>query len=152
VVLVLLVGGGFWYFTLGRKPKLLISASIAQKTGTPSAHAIAPGEVLLFRGSKVTLYDTAAGREKWTSDLGPALTTDVPTQARQSSEISTGEISQDKNDPMRQIMEARIDRRSAKLGQMAAQLSARRDKLDTALKQENFKVDESKYQAELDDL
>ena len=58
---LLLLAGSIWYYTLGRKPKLVVSAKIAAKSGLPASHLIAPGEVLLLVGTKATLYDIAAG-------------------------------------------------------------------------------------------
>src|ERR1051325_9770926 len=68
IVLALLVGVGVWYYTLGRKPKLTVSTKITIKTGLPTTQLIAPGEVLLLAGGKATLYDMAAGKEKWSAD------------------------------------------------------------------------------------
>src|ERR1700736_399828 len=109
---VLLTGVSLWYYTLGRRPKLLVSTRITEKTGIPSSHATAPGEVLLISGGKATLYDTIAGKEKWRSDLGtaPATATAAPTPPPISRLKNA-------NDPMRQIAEARIARRAAKLDQ-----------------------------------
>ena len=70
IVFALLVGAGIWYYTLGRKPKLAVSTKITAKAGAPTSHLIAPGEVLLLVGGKATLYDTAAGKEKWSADSG----------------------------------------------------------------------------------
>ena len=113
----------------------------------PSSHATAPGEVLLISGGKATLYDTIAGKEKWRSDLGtaPPTATAAPTPPPISRLKNA-------NDPMRQIAEARIARRSAKLDQRLAQLNAKRSSLNTPLKVASFREEEAKYQAELEDL
>src|SRR3989442_9899354 len=71
VVVGVLVAGGLWYYTLGRKPKLIVSTPIAAKGGAPTSHTIAPGEVLLLVGSNATLFDTVAGKQKWSSEPGP---------------------------------------------------------------------------------
>src|SRR5216117_2749408 len=70
ILFALFVGVAFWYYTLGRKPKLTVSTKITAKAGWPSSHLIAPGEVLLLVGGKATLYDMAAGKEKWSTDSG----------------------------------------------------------------------------------
>src|SRR3954447_7081960 len=102
IVFVLLVGASIWYYTLGRKPKLLVSTRITEKTGVPSSHATAPGEMLLITGGKATLYDTTAGKEKWRSDLSTPTPSATPAAA--STLPSTATV-KSTNDPMRQILE-----------------------------------------------
>ena len=152
----LLVGAGLWYYTLGRKPKLVISSRISEKAGMPSSHTTAPGEVLLISNGKVTLYDTMAAKPKWTTDMAAAsatiAATPVPTPATTTVQKPLGTLSQDKNDPMRQMAEGRIARRTAKLREWEAKLSAKRNSLDTPLKVASFKEEEAKYQAELDEV
>src|SRR5437867_13391915 len=70
VLIGVLVAGGLWYYTLGRKPKLIVSTQIAAKGGVPTSHMIPPGEVLLVVGANATLHDTVAGKEKWSSRNG----------------------------------------------------------------------------------
>ncbi|HMG04720.1 MAG TPA: hypothetical protein VK581_04615, partial [Chthoniobacterales bacterium] len=67
VIGALLLGGAIWYYTLGRKPKLVVSTKISMKTGAPTSHRISPDEVLLLVGTKATLYDLAAGKQKWSA-------------------------------------------------------------------------------------
>src|SRR5438132_14209290 len=78
VLVIVLVAGGLWYYTLGRKPKLVVSSQIAAKGGLPTSHMIAPGEVLLLVGTNATLYDTVAGKEKWSSGPGPVQSAAPP--------------------------------------------------------------------------
>jgi len=66
---VLTMATVFWYYTLGRKPKLALSTRFTEKSGEPVAQLIGPGEVLLLLGTKATLYDVASGASKWTADL-----------------------------------------------------------------------------------
>jgi hypothetical protein len=146
---VLLIGASFWYYTLGRKPKLVLSKPIGTKTGTPISHRTGPGEVLLLVGNKATLFDTVQGKEKWASDLtpaAPAAPRATPTPADYPKLTSA---SDEKKDPSRQILVARIARRSAKLQAWAAELHSKRGKLDTALKAASFNEEEAKYHAEM---
>ena len=154
VLAALLVGGSFWYYTLGRKPKLIVSTPIGLKTGTPISHMTGPGEVLLLVGTKATLYDTAAGKQKWTSDFTPPSATPPPVPSATPLPVisakGTPPESNTKHDPMNQILEARIARRAAKLDAWAAQLNTKRAaKLDTPLKVANFNEEEAKYHAEM---
>jgi hypothetical protein len=156
VVGALLLGGALWYYTLGRKPKLVVSTKIAAKAGSPSSHLIAPGEVLLLVGTKATLYDLAAGKSKWSMDAGPIRTAPAPTPTAApvvrttppaSSPSEKGVLPLDQLPP--QILQARVERRRAKLEKWAAELSARRANPNTALKVASLKEEEAKYQAEL---
>ena len=153
IVFVLVFGGIFWYYTIGRKPKLIISTAIAGKSGAPASHLIAPGEVLLVAGNKVTLYDTAARKPKWSSELNATPPSAVqkavvpsPPPTRVASEP------EDKHDPMRQLLQARADRESARLAKWAAELEARRGTLKSPLRIANFNEEEAKYKAALSQL
>src|SRR4051794_25544727 len=150
IVFALLVGVGIWYYTLGRKPKLTVSTKITAKTGSPTSHMIAPGEVLLLVGGKATLYDTAAGKEKWSADSSATKSapapqvraTVAPAPAAAKSAVPGAKVPD-------QMLQARVERRMAKLQTWAAQLEAKRGALNTPLKIANFKEDEAKYKAEL---
>jgi hypothetical protein len=153
----LLLGGALWYYTLGRKPKLVVSTKISMKTGAPTSHRISADEVLLLVGTKATLYDLAAGKQKWSADPGPvhaAALISAPTPSARTVAIATPTPGSTKtvltlDDLPQPILQARVDRRRAKLDKWAAELKARRDKLDTSLKVEGLKEEEAKYQAEL---
>jgi hypothetical protein len=82
LLIVAVIGGGFWYYTLGRKPKLVLSTPISDKKVTPATHLIGPGEVLLLSAGKATLFDTAAGKEKWSSNLEPPRAAATPARQR----------------------------------------------------------------------
>jgi hypothetical protein len=150
ILFALLVGVGLWYYTLGRKPKLTVSTKITAKAGSPSSHLIAPGEVLLLVGGKATLYDMAAGTEKWSTDSASGKSapspsvraTIAPAPAAAKTTASGGKLPD-------KMLQARLDRHTSKLQTWAAQLDAKRDKLNTPLKIANFKEEEAKYQAEL---
>jgi PQQ-like domain len=157
VLLGVLFAGGLWYYTLGRKPKLIVSAPIATKGGVPTSHMIRPGEVLLLVGANATLYDTVAGKEKWSSRTSPAqpasaeaaVTPLPPLQEPAPPAKTAARPAEAKSDAMHQMVEARVNRRFAKLEKWAAELQTKRDKLDTPLKIENFKKEQAKYDAEL---
>lgn len=150
ILFALLVGGALWYYTVGRKPKLTVSAKITAKAGWPTSQLIAPGEVILLTGGKATLYDIASGKEKWSTDSGskksahsPSVrATIAPAPVSAKTTPSTGKLPD-------KMLQARVDRHRAKLQIWAAQLDAKRDKLNTPLKVANFKQEEAKYQAEL---
>ena len=150
----LLFATGIWYYTIGKKPKLIVSAPIASKAGLPTSHMVAPGEVLLLVGTKATLYDVVAGTEKWSSDRGPAKATPTPAPVAAAAPVSVAApkpvaAPPEKHDPKLQILRARVHRRSEKLDRWAAELNSKREKLNTALKIASFKEEEAKYQAEV---
>jgi outer membrane protein assembly factor BamB len=157
VLLGVLFASGLWYYTLGRKPKLIVSTQIAAKGGVPTSHMIPPGEVLLVVGANATLYDTVAGKEKWSSHTGPAqpapaaaaVTPPVSLQTP-ALPVKTGTRSAEAtSSATQQMLEARVNRRSAKLEKWAAELASKRDKLNTPLKVAEFKKEQAKYDAEL---
>jgi PQQ-like domain len=153
IVFVLVFGGIFWYYAIGRKPKLIISTAIAGKSGVPASHLIAPGEVLLVAGNKVTLYDTAAKKPKWSSELNAT----VPPAAQKAvvptpSPTKVALEPEDKHDPMRQLLQARADRETARLAKWAADLEAKRGTLKSPLRIANFNEEEAKYNAALNQL
>ncbi|MFL6529397.1 MAG: PQQ-binding-like beta-propeller repeat protein [Chthoniobacterales bacterium] len=148
VVFVLFVGTAVWYYTLGRKPKLVLSTSIADKKSTPAAHLLGPGEMILLAGGKATLYDTAAGKEKWSTNLEAARPTPAPTpKATPAAAVEPTLVSNTQHDPAVQLLQTRLDRQTAKVQKWAAELNAKRNKLDTPLKLAAFKEEEAKYQA-----
>src|SRR5213079_883268 len=129
ILFALLVGVGFWYYTLGRKPKLTVSTKITAKAGWPSSHLIAPGEVLLLVGGKATLYDMAAGKEKWSTDSAsgksaPSVRATIAPAPPSAKTTAPGGKLPDK------MLQARLHRHMAKLQTWAAQLNAKRDKLN----------------------
>lgn len=150
-VFVLVVAGGLWYYTLGRKPKLLVSTAISGKGAAPSAHQLGAGEVLLVVENKATLFDTSAGKEKWVVNLAPAAAPTPPPATAPAPTPALG-VENKKDDPMLQILQARVARTSVKLEQWAAQLEAKRKTRDTALKKESFQQEEAKYKAERAEL
>ena len=155
VAFVLSVAGGLWYYTLGRKPKLLYSAAISEKSPVPTSHALESGEVLLVVGTKTTLYDTAAGKEKWTADFGAPLASASPIPAATAKPTAAPEPQMgttSNKDSMLQILQARVERAARKLEERSAQLESKRGALNTPLKVANFKEEEAKYQAERNEL
>src|SRR5437868_9547160 len=133
ILFALLVGVGLWYYTLGRKPKLTVSIKITAKAGWPSTHLIAPGEVRLLVGGKATLYDMAAGKEKWSADSvksapSPAVRASIaPVPAAAKATPPPGKLPDE-------MFQARVERRRAKLQTLGAQLEAKRGNLNTPLK------------------
>jgi outer membrane protein assembly factor BamB len=153
IVSMVVIGGIFWYYTIGRKPKLIISTAIVEKSRMPASHLIAPGEILLVAGNKVTLFDTAARKAKWSSELNATAShsaqkavaaTPPPTRAPFEPE--------EKHDPMRQLLQARADRETARLAKWAGELEARRGTLKSPLRIANFNEEEAKYKAALGQL
>src|SRR5437868_12211281 len=116
ILFALLVGVGLWYYTLGRKPKLTVSIKITAKAGWPTSHMIAPGEVLLLVGGKATLYDMAAGKEKWSADA--SLTKSAPSLAVRAT-IAPAPVVAKTTAPAEkvsdQMLQARVQRHMAKL-------------------------------------
>ncbi len=147
-VIVLLIGASLWYYTVGRKPHVVLSSKVSSKESTPSSHVISPGELLVIDGSKMSLFDTDAGVETWSVDSGPvAKATAAPAPAVAPERVAHVAVDA-KHDPSNQLHQARLANRSAKLNAWAAQLNARRNSLDTPLKAANFKQEEARYQAE----
>src|SRR4051812_20091514 len=103
IVFNMLIGLSLWYYTVGRKPKLLVSTRITEKTGVPSSHATAPGEMLLISGTKATLYDITAGKEKWKSDLSTPAPSATPAAPAAASTLPSQAVLKGMNDPMHQI-------------------------------------------------
>ena len=166
-LVVLLVGVGVWYYTLGRKPKIALSVPISDKTGMASLHAVGPGEVLLVADGKAALYATAGGAAKWsvafatpapaaaaTAPAAPAVgriagapvaataEPDEPVKLRKPPLLSIGE----KPD---QLLAKRTERRFAKLREWSAKLNAKKAALKTPLQIEAFNEEAKKYHAEL---
>ena len=54
VFIGVLFSSALWYYTLGRKPKLIVSTQIAAKGGVPTSHMIPPGEVLLVVAENIS--------------------------------------------------------------------------------------------------
>jgi hypothetical protein len=77
VLVLLALGGGAWYYFMGRHPHVVLSRPIGQKDGAPVCARVAPGEMVMITGDTATLFDTTAGKEKWTVKLngGPAAAT-----------------------------------------------------------------------------
>lgn len=143
----LLIACGLWYYTIGRKPHVVISSKIENKKTTPSSHVIGPGELLVINGSNVSLFDTEAGLQKWSIDTAPAAKASAPAPVA-PARVNRPPTDQ-KLDSSYQINQARLANRSAKLNVWAAQLNAKRNSLDTPLKVANFKQEEARYQAEV---
>ena len=166
-LVVLLGGGGLWYYTLGRKPKIALTVPITDKTGMASLHAVGPGEVLLIANGKAALYATAGGAAKWSLALAtpaPAAATPAPAapagakiaaapavaaaepedpvKLRKLTELSTGEKAD-------QLLAKRTERRFAKLREWSAKLNAKKATLKTPLQIDAFNEEAKKYHAEL---
>ena len=166
-VIVLLGGGGLWYYTLGRKPKIALTVPIAGKTGAASLHAVGPGEVLLVADGKAALYAMAGGAAKWSVALAapaPAVPAPVPAapavvkvaavpavvapepeesvKLRKLPVLSTGEKAD-------QLLAKRTERRFAKLREWSAKLNAKKAALKTPLQIDAFNEEAKKYHAEL---
>src|SRR5436190_1600307 len=69
---VLAVGVTFWYFVMGRKPSLVLSARFESKSGPPVGHIVGNNELLVVAADKATLYELSSGKEKWTATLTAA--------------------------------------------------------------------------------
>lgn len=150
IVFALLVGVGVWYYTLGRKPKLAVSTRITAKAGEPTTQLIAPGEVLLLVGRKATLYDIAAGTEKWSADCGPSKNPATPAVAASVAPVpAAAKMTPPPGKISDQILQARVERHMLKLRTWATQLEAKRGNLNTPLKIASFKEEEAKYNKEL---
>lgn len=87
-LIVVLTGAVGWYYTFGRKPKLTLSTKFVEKDGAPSAHLLAPGEVLLLVGAKATLYELASGQQRWTASRWIAPTGARPRKSRSPANSS----------------------------------------------------------------
>src|SRR3954469_20620602 len=68
-VVLLSFGGGAWYYFMGRHPRVVLSHPIGQKDGAPICARVAPGEMVMITGDTATLFDTTAGKEKWSVKL-----------------------------------------------------------------------------------
>src|SRR5688500_13623604 len=69
ILFAVLVAVGVWYFTLGRKPKLVLAAKLEEKAGLPGGEIVGPGEMLVVTGQKAILYDLGSGETKWWTNL-----------------------------------------------------------------------------------
>jgi hypothetical protein len=147
---LLLVGAGVWYYTVGRKPKLVISTPIKARDAEVLVRSIGANEVLLLVGTKATLYDLAAKKERWSANLtAPAAKTAPATPTPKPIAKSTpppAAAPQEKPDP---LLATRVKKRFAKLEKWAGELNAKRDKLKTKLQIDAFNVEAAKYHAEL---
>jgi hypothetical protein len=150
-LLLLLLAGGVWYYTLGRKPHLLISAPIKAHETTTILRTIGPNEVLLLVGSKATLYDLSTQKERWSADLNASATatsaaaTPAP-KALAKIAATPPPAAPEKPDP---LLAARVKKHFAKLEKWAGELNEKRGKLKTPLQIEAFNVEAAKYHAEL---
>ncbi len=148
-IVLLLIGGGVWYYTMGRKPHLLISAPIKAGNATAHVRSIGPDETLLLVGDKATLFDLKTKQSRWSVNLTPAAST-APTAATPApkpvAKATPVPAPPEKPDP---LLAARVKKRFAKLEKWAADLNARRTKLKTPLQIEAFNVEAAKYHAEL---
>ncbi len=149
-LILLLLAGGVWFYTMGRKPRLLISTPIKAGTADTMVRTIAPNEVLLLVGPKVTLYDLTRKAPRWSANLGtvpaaPAPATPAPKPSTKPA-ATPAPSSQEKPDP---LLATRTRKRFAKLEKWAGELNAKRDRLKTPLQIEAFNVEAAKYHAEL---
>ena len=177
LLVLLSFGGTLWYYTVGRKPKLLLSVPIADRHASATAHAAGPGEMLLISGGKATLYDLAQGAGKWTITLAskappaPAAAPAPKPAAAKFIKVSTparpaaAEAPDDEErgglrkletlatgEKPDLLLPKRVEKRRAKLVEWAAKLNAKRATLKTPLQIEAFNEDAKKYHAELADV
>src|SRR4051812_13810737 len=77
VSVLLCLGGGAWYYFMGRHPHVVLSRAIGEKDGAPVFARVAPGAMVMVAGETATLFDMAAGKEKWSVKLngGPGAST-----------------------------------------------------------------------------
>ncbi|MEA3211508.1 MAG: hypothetical protein QOE70_4565 [Chthoniobacter sp.] len=161
VLALLAIGGGLWFYTIGRKPHVLLSAPIKSPDRSPSLHPVGPNEVLLLVGTKATLYDLTRKTDRWSVDLGsigkPAAPTPPATPAPKAippratpppaaTPVPARPVEEGKPDP---LLTARVKRRFAKLEKWAADLNQKRGNLKTPLQIEAFNEEAAKYHAEL---
>ena len=176
-LVVLSGGGGLWYYTLGRKPKIALSVPLADKTGAGTLLAVAPGEVLLVTGGKATLYALAGGPAKWSVPLAatapapaaaaPAKAAHAPAAAAKVAHAPAAaakvaaapapeepvalrklpELSTGEKPDL--LLAKRTARRFAKLNEWSARLNAKKATLKTPLQIEAFNEEAGKYHAEL---
>ncbi|HEX8294732.1 MAG TPA: PQQ-binding-like beta-propeller repeat protein [Chthoniobacteraceae bacterium] len=155
IVAVLGTAGVFWYFVVGRKPKVLLSTPIKAGHAQPFTQGVGAGEVLLLVGSKATLYDLGEKKDRWSVDLNTVAPVAAVVPAAVAKPAPTPKLAAkpvaatpppEKPDP---LLTARVKKRFAKLEKSAADLHARRDKLKTALQIEAFNESAAKYHAEL---
>src|SRR3954466_11280748 len=71
---LLFLGTGIWYYCMGRHPHVVLAHSIGEKEGEPVCARVAPGELVMVAGETATLFDTTAGKEKWTVKLNGGAT------------------------------------------------------------------------------
>ena len=175
-LLLLIFGVTLWYYTMGRKPKLVLSVPIVDRTGSTSAHAAGPGEMLLVSGGKATLYDLARGAEKWTTSLSPkapsapVATAPVPAAAQTKlmkvsglarPAVPAAPVAEEEDNGLRKLtvlpsgerpdllLTKRVEKRRVRLVEWAAKLNAKRGTLKTPLQIEAFNEEAKKYHAEL---
>ncbi len=176
-LLLLTFGGSLWYYTMGRKPKLVLSVPILDRNGSTSAHEAGPGQVLLVSAGKATLYDMAQLVGKWTISLspkassapsvapeptatqsklmkvsGPAKAAALPAPAPEEEDNGLRKLtvlpSGERPDL---LLTKRVEKRRVKLVEWAAKLNAKRGTLKTPLQIEAFNEEAKKYHAELAD-
>jgi hypothetical protein len=159
VLFAVIVGVVLWYYTIGRKPKLALSAKFSiERMGEPVAHLVGPGEELLLLGNKVTLYNAANGEVKWSADLhvaaapaaaAPAPATAAPRPAAAPAPAAPPPVAAApgiKPDP---LLAKRVEKKFAKLQTWAAKLNQKRTTLKTPLQIEAFNTEAAKYHSEL---
>ena len=167
-IVVLLVGGGVWYFTLGRKPTIALSVPITDKTSAASLHAVGAGDVLLVSGGKATLYAVSGGAAKWSvafttpaPSAAPAVPA-APAPAKAAAAVAAAPSPAPSDDPplrkltvlstgekADQLLAKRSEKRFAKLRDWSAKLNAKKATLKTPLQIDAFNEAAKKYHAEL---
>ena len=145
------LAGGVWYYTAGRKPRVLISVPIKAHDSATTVRVLSPNELLLLVGAKATLYDLAAKKDRWSVDLNasapPAAAAATPAAKVVAKAAPTPTpVPQEKPDP---LLAARVKKRFAKLEKWAAELNEKRSKLKTQLQIDAFNLEAAKYHAEL---
>ena len=177
-LIVISLGVSLWYYAVGRKPTMVLSAPIPAGNSPSTSHAIAPGETVLITGARVTLYDTAKGQQKWAVDLGADMAqaptprigaASSPSQAAASpaaplSGKSGAPSPAAKSKPAQApqpavanlgqekpdlLISKRVERRFANLQTWANKLSVKRTTLKTRIQIEAFNEEAAKYHTEL---
>lgn len=138
--------GSLWYYPMGRKPRVLVSVPVnAKDQSAVVARSIGHDEVLLIVGSKVSLYDLRTKASRWSANLTAAAPAATPAP-KATPKPAAKPVAQEKPDP---LIAARVKKRFAKLEKWAADLTAKRGALKSALQIEAFNEEAAKYHAEL---
>jgi hypothetical protein len=159
-VIVLVV---VWYYAVGRKPKLVLTVPLSDKTESGTLRDVGQRELLHLDRAKATLYNLDDGQAKWSVALQPSspsapvlatpVPTPTPTPVPASLTISPAAApARSKGDAqMDDLLVKRSLRRFDHLREWAAKLSLQRASLKTPLQIQSFNIEAGKYHAELAD-